>query len=501
MKPSLLTRVALVVALVALAVPTAFAATPDDELWLPTAGHGPGAQGSFWVTDIYIMNPHEDAVSVMITFLPLGIDNTDTEGEIFEIEGESLLVLNDVVEQLSEEETTFGALHIEIVEEDESDEEQMLIWLQQEQKAEDIFDGDTPVMVYARVYDRGGEGTRGQAIEGYTSQSAITAGSSAPATRVIGVASNADYRSNWFGINISENENEEPVAADVLVELLDEEGEIVGSMSYAIPARSPIFASVSDLGSVEDGVLKFTMQSGSAIFGASKIDNISNDGTTLESFWNSIDPRDQHFTDSFNTDTCTWSATGFNPYFPLQPGIRLVLEAEDEGEVEQVIIETTDQTKMVDGVMTRVIVETESIDGELTEISTNYFAECSETRDVYYFGEDVDIYEDGEVVSHDGAWLAGENGNRPGIIMPGGTPLVGSRYYQEVAPGVALDRAEHLAVGQTVETEAGTFENCLITFDTNALAPTEGGDSKAYCPGLGLIRDEDLELVEMVIPN
>jgi hypothetical protein len=36
------------------------------------------------------------------------------------------------------------------------------------------------------------------------------------------------------------------------------------------------------------------------------------------------------------------------------------------------------------------------------EISRNYFAMCKPTSNAIYFGEDVDIYEDGEIVSHEG---------------------------------------------------------------------------------------------------
>ena len=37
-----------------------------------------------------------------------------------------------------------------------------------------------------------------------------------------------------------------------------------------------------------------------------------------------------------------------------------------------------------------------------------------------------------------GAWLAGENRAEAGLMMPG-EPAVGIKYYQEIAPGVAMD--------------------------------------------------------------
>ena len=63
-------------------------------------------------------------------------------------------------------------------------------------------------------------------------------------------------------------------------------------------------------------------------------------------------------------------------------------------------------------VYARVVEEREWKDGELVEVSRNFYARCVQTSDIFYFGEDVDIYEDGVIVSHDGAWLAGQERRR-----------------------------------------------------------------------------------------
>jgi hypothetical protein len=110
----------------------------------------------------------------------------------------------------------------------------------------------------------------------------------------------------------------------------------------------------------------------------------------------------------------------------------------------------------------------------------------------YYFGEDVDIYENGKVVSHDGAWLAGRHGAMPGIVMPEDGFITGSRYYQEVAPDVALDRSEHKRTGFSVRVPAGKFDNCLEVEETTPLEADVG--HKTYCRGVGLVKDDDLEL-------
>jgi hypothetical protein len=203
---------------------------------------------------------------------------------------------------------------------------------------------------------------------------------------------------------------------------------------------------------------------------------------------------DGEFTDTFNLDKCKLKDKGENDFFMLKPGYGLLLQGEEDGETVVVLITVLKDTKVVDGVKCRVVREKEWVDDELVEISLNYFAFCKEHKGVFYFGEDVDIYEEGEVVSHDGAWLAGVNGAKAGLIMPG-YALAGSRYYQEVAPGVAQDRAEHITTKATVETPAGTFQNCLKVEETTPL-DSEELSVKYYARGVGLVEDDGLQLVE-----
>lgn len=116
---------------------------------------------------------------------------------------------------------------------------------------------------------------------------------------------------------------------------------------------------------------------------------------------------------------------------------------------------------------------------------------------VYYFGEDVF---DGEGEPLPDAWLAGRKGAEPGIIMPDRAFLLGSRYYQELAPGVVLDRAEHAQLDIEVETPAGDFEDCVRVVETTPLEPGSSSE-KIYCPRVGLVSDGDLELVEVELPE
>ena len=199
------------------------------------------------------------------------------------------------------------------------------------------------------------------------------------------------------------------------------------------------------------------------------------------------------FTETPMQDNYTFTTTGSNQYFILEPGYQLVLEGTEDDETKRLVITVLDETKKIGNIETRVVEENESVNGETIEISRNFFAFCEQTSSVYYFGEEVDNYKDGEVENHSGAWIA-EGDNKAGVIMPG-LILLGARYYQEIAPGIAMDRAEIISMTTTLLTPAGNFTDCLKVMETTALNPNEI-EYKIHAPGIGLIKDEDLLLVK-----
>jgi hypothetical protein len=193
--------------------------------------------------------------------------------------------------------------------------------------------------------------------------------------------------------------------------------------------------------------------------------------------------------DKFDISSCNMLTTGRSEFFILEPGFQLVLEGDDV----RLHITVLNETKMIDGVNTRVVEEREWKDGKLYEVAKNYFAMCEKTKDVFYFGEEVDFYENGKVVKHDGSWLAGK-GNKAGLMMPG-TPTLNMKYYQEIAPGVAMDHAAIVSLTDTCKTPAGTFSRCMKVKEGSAieLAATE---YKYYAPGIGLVTSQEVRLVK-----
>jgi hypothetical protein len=199
---------------------------------------------------------------------------------------------------------------------------------------------------------------------------------------------------------------------------------------------------------------------------------------------------DRTWTAEFVINSGELVTTGRNPWFILEPGYVLTLEDRDT----RLVITVLDETVRVDNVETRVVEERETAKGELVEISRNFFAISTRTNAVFYFGEDVDMYKGGKIVSHEGAWRSGVHGARFGLAMPG-MPLLSAKYYQEIAPGVAMDRAEIVGLGETVKTPAGEFRNVLKVLETTPLEPGLR-EFKYYANGIGLIQDGDVKLTK-----
>jgi hypothetical protein len=210
-----------------------------------------------------------------------------------------------------------------------------------------------------------------------------------------------------------------------------------------------------------------------------------------------------------------------NQYLPLIVG--RVWELDNAGcndcdEAEAVTVSILSDTETVGGQSTRVMEELEMAEGETSERSFNFLNQCPNTQDVYYWGEDVCVAEDSDSALDEppfenhfdceaigmafggGAWRAGIDGAEPGLLFPGGAFLLGARYFQEVA-GNALDWATNEETGLTVDDPAnGQFEDCVLVLDRNLLEDPKSkeADEKIYCPDIGIVRDEELELTSCI---
>jgi hypothetical protein len=192
-------------------------------------------------------------------------------------------------------------------------------------------------------------------------------------------------------------------------------------------------------------------------------------------------------------DPAQFSTTVDNPLFPASTmrfkSMRGTERDAESGRLIRIRVETRvlRRTVRVAGVPVLVVQDRDFEDGRLVERTLDYFAQDRQ-RNVWYFGESVDDLEDGRVVGHEGQWLAGRRGAKPGLFMPA-APAVGQTFEQEQAPGVAEDRSTVLAVGIRLRTPAGRFSGCIKTRD---FAPLDRlVETKYYCPRVGLARQLD----------
>jgi len=114
-----------------------------------------------------------------------------------------------------------------------------------------------------------------------------------------------------------------------------------------------------------------------------------------------------------------------NPYWPMSPGSRWVYsETDTTGTNQKVVIEVTDETKMIaNGIEARVVRDTVTENGVPVEITDDWYAQDSDGN-IWYLGEYVTNYENGKVVDHGGSFEAGVDGAQPGSRCPA-TPSPG----------------------------------------------------------------------------
>lgn len=171
-----------------------------------------------------------------------------------------------------------------------------------------------------------------------------------------------------------------------------------------------------------------------------------------------------------------------NPYFTLPIGKQMVYTAQTEDGVERIEVLVPGWTREVMGVETLVFWDRVWLDDVLIEDTRDYLAQHTTTGDLWYFGEHVDNYENGQLKDHGGAWLAGVDGARPGIWMLA-NPQVGDEFRNEYYAGEAEDITKILAINETVETPSGTYTGCVKTLDWSPLSKATA--NKYFCKQVG----------------
>jgi hypothetical protein len=175
-----------------------------------------------------------------------------------------------------------------------------------------------------------------------------------------------------------------------------------------------------------------------------------------------------------------------NPYWPMSPGSKWVYnETDTQGTHEKVVVEVTNKTKTIaNGIEARVIRDTVSENGQPVEVTDDWYAQDS-AGNIWYLGEYVTNYNNGNVVDHGGSFEAGVDGAQAGIALPA-NPEPGMAYRQEYYKGVAEDKGAVITVGEEqVQVPFGHFDtDVLMTRDLVPLEP-KVQELKFYAPDVG----------------
>jgi hypothetical protein len=203
------------------------------------------------VTDLYVLNPQSSAVTVTVYWLVRQQPNPSPAGFELVVEPGETRVMEDVIWNELGLERGEGAFRVV---------------------------ADDEVVVNSRIYSRDGGATFGQGFEGVPAVRATAAGQASDA---VGLVANADFRTNLYAL-AGEG------GADFVVSLRDSSGFELASRVYSLGPHQPLLGNIlTELGGpqFDHGSLHVEVTSGSVVVGASRVDELSQDPTTLAGSW------------------------------------------------------------------------------------------------------------------------------------------------------------------------------------------------------------------------
>jgi hypothetical protein len=236
---------ALIILTILAAVPSEALNSGDDVL-VPAVGRN----RKLWRTDLYVMNPGNNTAQVTVYFLVRNQANPNPAFITLSLAAGETEVLRDVILDKFGLEVGFGGFRVV---------------------------ADREIIVNSRIYAADDPATYGQGSEGVPVWAATIAGQT---TDVVGLSQTTDFRSNIY-VQAGSG------GASINFSLRDPSGVELASTTLTLEQYEPYLERVTrmfdNLGNFPDATLTATVTSGSAVIGASKVDNNSDDPTTLES--------------------------------------------------------------------------------------------------------------------------------------------------------------------------------------------------------------------------
>jgi hypothetical protein len=192
-----------------------------------------------------------------------------------------------------------------------------------------------------------------------------------------------------------------------------------------------------------------------------------------------------------------------NPLFPISELHSTVLNGIVEDKpfrTETTLLPTTAVLEWSHGQCVRVLVSqyVAYLGGRIEEVALDHYAQADDGS-VWYLGENVFNYADGEIADLEGTWLAGSEGPAA-MIMPA-HPKVGDTYRSENIAGLVFEEVTVKAVDQTVEGPRGSVDGAIEVRELHDDGSTE---DKLFAPGYGEFftgGGGDVEAMALAVPT
>ena len=174
-----------------------------------------------------------------------------------------------------------------------------------------------------------------------------------------------------------------------------------------------------------------------------------------------------------------------HPFFPITAGRTWIYEGDEGGLPKREEVRTLDQPRVLQGVACTAIEERIFIEGVLTAVTTEWFAQDIR-RNLWKFGEESLEFVGGVLTPTADSWVAGVNDGRPWMMLTA-APRVGE-IYSGYRPG-GIDEFEVVSVSATAANPAGVFLNCLEMVEN----PDDPADTDIilYASGVGRVSESD----------
>ncbi len=190
-----------------------------------------------------------------------------------------------------------------------------------------------------------------------------------------------------------------------------------------------------------------------------------------------------------------------NPLFPISALSQAILVGTVDGvplRIETTLLPGTNPIDIGDRVVETLTSQFVAYaDGRIHEVALDWYAQADDGA-VWYLGEDVFNYEEGELADIEGTWIACQDGP-PAMIMPA-HPRVSDVYRPENAFPIVFEEVTVKSVGQTVDGPRGPVRGAITVEELHMEGDLE---DKIFAPGYGEFfsgAGGDVEALALAVP-